>query len=429
MSTRRRRGFTLVEILVALALTIFILTILSQCFTAGADTFRALKSVGDLNASLRVASNILRSDLSADHFEGKRRLSDSKFWSTGNGPPQMGYFYIEQSAPGSAAEPAVEGYDYDGLPSRRRVTHKLAFTVKARGNRPENYFSATIPGGISPSMRAMVFGAPDNRFQVAIPGTNPPQYDRMNSQWVEVCYFLAPLPNANTGTAQLYALYRQERLVVTTDNSALNWSTGLAPSQPQQISAVYTFNLQPHFSVTYNPNTSTIVPPTNPPWYAPLYFNSPEDLTIPERRSSAGISFVYNGSTFTKPGFPSPTDRSNGIRPIFAPVVDAITAKPTGEDLLLPDVLSFDVKVLTNVAQTATTPAGEATSAEFGDLPSPYYFDTWSRRKDDVFDYSNATNSPVPTGTTMRILALQITIRVYDAKTRLARQITIIQDM
>src|SRR5262249_29189012 len=190
--TRRRSGFTIIEILVALALTLFILTILTQAFSAGADTFRQLKAVGDLNSSLRLTANMLRSELSADHFEGKRRLSDSKFWTAlNNGPPAQGYFYLEHG-PGitgaSNATPIVitlnghglrsgqqiviagvtgntaangvfnvtvidpnnfslngatgngnytgggtwwEGTDPDGMPSRRRTTHKLAMTVKA----------------------------------------------------------------------------------------------------------------------------------------------------------------------------------------------------------------------------------------------------------------------------------------------------------
>ena len=57
--TQRRRGFTLIEILVALALTLFILIILTQAFVAGADTFRTLKAVGDLNSSLRMTTNML----------------------------------------------------------------------------------------------------------------------------------------------------------------------------------------------------------------------------------------------------------------------------------------------------------------------------------------------------------------------------------
>src|SRR5439155_17659550 len=127
---------------------------------------------------------------------------------------------------------------------------------------------------------------------------------------------------------------------------------------------------------------------------------------------------------------------TNPRTPIFAPatftpLLDA-NNNPTGEDLLLTDVLSFDIQVLTSVAVTATTTAGQATSTEFGDLPSPYYFDTWSRRKDDKYDYATTTGltgAPVPTGTAMRIVALQITIRIFDQRSQLARQITMIQYM
>jgi prepilin-type N-terminal cleavage/methylation domain-containing protein len=68
-----RRGFTLVEMMVAMALTVFVMVILSQCFVAGLETFSGLKAIGDMQEQLRTATNMLRADLSADHFEGKRR--------------------------------------------------------------------------------------------------------------------------------------------------------------------------------------------------------------------------------------------------------------------------------------------------------------------------------------------------------------------
>src|ERR1700733_6581672 len=40
--TQRRVGFTLVEIMVSMALTIFLLTIMAQAFVLGTDTFRTL---------------------------------------------------------------------------------------------------------------------------------------------------------------------------------------------------------------------------------------------------------------------------------------------------------------------------------------------------------------------------------------------------
>jgi len=60
----RRIGFTLIEVLVAMALTMFIMVILSQCFVQGLETFRVLKAIGDMQERLRTASNVLRTTTS-----------------------------------------------------------------------------------------------------------------------------------------------------------------------------------------------------------------------------------------------------------------------------------------------------------------------------------------------------------------------------
>ena len=92
---RQRRGFTMVEMLVSVALVIFIMVILSEAFVAGLETFRQLKAIGDMEERLRAAAQVLRRDLAADHFEGKRRLSDPDFWL--QGPPREGFFRIWQT--------------------------------------------------------------------------------------------------------------------------------------------------------------------------------------------------------------------------------------------------------------------------------------------------------------------------------------------
>ena len=89
-----RRGFTLVELMVSMALIIFIMYILAEAFAAGSQVFRRLKAIGDMNARLRTTSTTLRRLLAADHFEGKKRLSDPGFWT--DGPPQQGFFRIWQ---------------------------------------------------------------------------------------------------------------------------------------------------------------------------------------------------------------------------------------------------------------------------------------------------------------------------------------------
>src|SRR5262249_25133235 len=93
---RRRSGFTIVELLVAMALIVFIMAILAEAFSAGLGAFRRLKAIGDMNERLRMASTIIRRYLAADHFEGKKRLSDRDFWV--NGPPNEGFIRIWQGS-------------------------------------------------------------------------------------------------------------------------------------------------------------------------------------------------------------------------------------------------------------------------------------------------------------------------------------------
>src|SRR5262249_27193686 len=140
---RRRQGFTLVELMVSMVLIIFIMLILSEAFTKALDSFSRLKAIGEMDARLRHSVSIIRRDLQADHFEGKRRLSDPDFWD--EGPPREGFFRVWQgSAIGVAAGPPyfLEGSDADGLGSRRATNHMLHFTVKLRGNELKDFFSA-----------------------------------------------------------------------------------------------------------------------------------------------------------------------------------------------------------------------------------------------------------------------------------------------
>ena len=64
---RRRQAFTIVELLVAMALIVFIMYILAEAFSAGATAFRNLKAVGDMNEKLRTTTTVLRKYLGSDY--------------------------------------------------------------------------------------------------------------------------------------------------------------------------------------------------------------------------------------------------------------------------------------------------------------------------------------------------------------------------
>src|SRR4051794_29782879 len=65
-----RRGFTLVEVLVAAGLSMLIMTMVTYAFSKAMDSLSQLKSLGEMQQRLRSVETALRTDLNADHFEG-----------------------------------------------------------------------------------------------------------------------------------------------------------------------------------------------------------------------------------------------------------------------------------------------------------------------------------------------------------------------
>src|SRR4051794_35510351 len=100
---RRRAGFTLVEMLVATALVLVIMLIITQAFASASKTFTTVRAAGDMQTRLRTGINIARKDLGADHFgppygsaRGGPHLSDQRLDQPGWGPPRAGYFEFRQ---------------------------------------------------------------------------------------------------------------------------------------------------------------------------------------------------------------------------------------------------------------------------------------------------------------------------------------------
>lgn len=216
---RHRAGFTLIELMVVMTLTMFIMAVLAQSFGTGLDTFRQLKAIGDMQDGLRTATTIIRSDLTQDHFEGKRRLSDPNFWQS---PIREGFFAIRQGSPSTD-----EGPDSDNLRSQRAVDHVLHFSMKLRGNRKENFFYANVP----PS--SVLLSKTSNLGVQPFDGTYIDQANAIyGSQWAEVAYFLVksgtvitPENPAGPGTP-LYSLYRCQLIGVPASTSVNNQEAG-----------------------------------------------------------------------------------------------------------------------------------------------------------------------------------------------------------
>ncbi len=157
-----------------------------------------------------------------------------------------------------------------------------------------------------------------------------------------------------------------------------------------------------------------------------LYFNSPIDITVPQRRV-LGIQ-GYQIANY------SPLPAASGTL--------------YGSDIQLTNVVSFDVRLLAADAPATVDPFVTLFQAPFTTnytytAPTWYTkgmaFDTWSSVNDGLHNFS-AWNTPgtpsvsIPfwNATTQKgpiILAIQISIRIWDEKTNQTRQVTIVQAM
>jgi prepilin-type N-terminal cleavage/methylation domain-containing protein len=436
----RRQGFTLVEILVAMALTIFLMLILTQCFVTSLQAFRDLKGAGDLEAGLRTAATVMRRDLAADHFDGKRRLSDPWLWTYApnstvrQGPPREGFFCLYQGSMPQNVQPDgyyEEGTDADGFFSRRALMNQpgpnypvitpnqiLHFTVKLRGNDQGSFFSAKVEGLPGVNSPLLTLGSPDSRFQL------PKTAQTFNSPWAEVAYFLYQNGQSANGTP-LFALYRRQKLLVPTQPAGMS-KPGGSTSNSTAVGDALNWDPRPNMVI---PASATVAYQNISHWVNPqggpqgrLYFNSPADVTVPERRFGG-----YNITHYKPLG--------------------------TGDDLLLNNVISFEVKVLfavkgvpqgdfVNLYEPIVTQFGfpNRNTRFFANPAGPRALDTWSSIKDDTPPLpANYTtwNSGGPNAMPiffapnfqMSVAAISVTLRTWDLRTEQTRQITVVQDM
>lgn len=418
---RRRQGFTLVELMVSMALIIFIMAILSEAFSASSKAFRDLKAVGEMNRRLRTATTLLRRDLGSDHFEGKKRLSDATFWA--NGPPHDGFFRVWQGSPTGGGVNVVEGDDVGGtgsppyvFPSFRSVDHMLHFSVKYRGNLRSDFLLASVPSGSS------LEGQTSGPTQQGIDSQYMDAAGAYRYSWAEVVYFLRAATNpANVqmtanGTP-LYNLYRRQ-LVAVTDNSNV---TGGIPGPYPNPSYL-------EVSCFQNPLSTN------------LWCNSSIDLTVPGRRFAMGGGVIPTGKDLItgRTSYPTYSDQGGTNNGGYTGL--------QGADLLLNDVVSFDVRLLLKNGTDFVALDDATVQAFSGGNPSfpatgPFVFDTWTQVKDDKVDYSTVWNqtgsatsiplyqSTTSPGTFIGIKAIQVTLRIWDYKTEQTRQVTLVQDL
>jgi hypothetical protein len=300
-----------------------------------------------------------------------------------------------------------------------------------------------------------------------------------NYQWAAVAWFLQAQINPATSVQDttvadsvqspvpLYTLYRRQTMLVP-DNNLVSLSTTPIGGIPT-INYLWTPSVLG--GVFGNFLEMSCLPDSKTP---NIYFNSPNDITMPANRfASTTTPAVCNGW---------------GGQPIYTPIPQSQWGLLTGSDIVLNDVVSFDIRVLPMLPVgttppppgldpfvTLTQPGSIFTGATFQytappvvpgvTLPLPArVFDTWSSRTDGLNNYAT-WNTPGTSGTSIPfwsttpqtyiypvgnsstvtatsrqmitpvtgsgpiILAIQVTIRIWDYKTNQTRQVTIVQAM
>jgi hypothetical protein len=214
-----RPGITLVEMMVAMALALGIMLILTESFKMALDFVRGANATGSLIVQLNGAGLVLGQDLKADHFLGEDgkpgrgvRLSDQRLdWynvagTPGWSPPAGGYFRVV-----GAGNP-VEVTDANGFNVNAPATlHTLQFTSVLPGGTDQNLYTAVV-NGLTYTSRA-----------------------------AEVAYFLVPAGfTGGAGSQQLYNLYRRCRLVAMTADDVPSLTGALADPTASDVISVNT---------------------------------------------------------------------------------------------------------------------------------------------------------------------------------------------
>jgi prepilin-type N-terminal cleavage/methylation domain-containing protein len=388
----RRQGFTIVELLVALALVLFIMSIISQVFVDASEAFRSARSKAELTEKLRFITQTLRADLRSRHFENGRKLSDPEFWR--DGPPKTGYFRLEHKplvtvfAPdgvtpitNNLGEPIVQGNPGAG--------HLIAFTCFQKAQNPSDFYSVS---GISNPL----FAGWKNGSGLSPQDTRFEDNATFNSPDAEISWFLGPDGPGYTkeyplqdevgapATIKVFSLYRRMWL--------------LAPNKPDPSAPMPAVAATDGVGV--NPNQLPLTDINFGQWNTDL-----PNTDVPLRRS-IGFGYPASGSVTSW--------KDSSFQPLN------VASDPF---LIANNVLSFSVEVL-NENGTQFFPLQSAIGSKV--------FDTWSSRPYGGNDFSKwnvpgdlasipMIPSTAPMGTLPpRITAIRVTIRLYDTNNALS---------
>lgn len=380
----RRTGMTLLEMLVAISLTIVLVTLLAQVLATTLDGVHTAKGVAAIHQRVRAAIYALRTDLK-DIYIGRsgNRLSVASLFTQPDHIPNAGYFTIEEND-----RALREGIDSNGLPVEVDTDDVLAFTTRRSGaGRDQVYYGRVEhldekPDNVMLGNQLVDLGEYlDNYHGTGVTPVNyttrgvkptPVSFNRfdgvndrlLTSRSAEVVYFLRPnrqqphvdqiavdptQPSQAPPVPTLYTLYRRQLLVID-DAEQLNRGSTLQYAKDVRFIPEYGIPLRPlhpfyqHFDISacreYSPE------PGETKWRFDqeyrVHFNSLEDLSKRENRygmrlmqfDNPASPFFRDDAIFfrRRPTVWSPTLDNSPIAPRYiyraAPMSHDISTRP-----------------------------------------------------------------------------------------------------
>jgi len=356
-----RRGYTLVEVMVALGLSVLTMWLLAEAFRIGLEMIGQARAQANLMTQLHAVGDIFHRDLVVAHPflpDDNRpnrglRLSDQRLdqlTASGQGwtPPPGGFFRI------ISPDSTLVQTDTEGLNIYTATNHALHFTAILPEN-DRNPFCAQVDFG-------------------------PAGIRTIESRAAEIAYFLVNtggVTGPGPGGNPLYHLVRRQRLVALDD---FHRASLQVPANYGSLIAVDTATNQP--------------------------------LTLKQiRHPSQRLPL----SPATVPALPN------------APFVLPVNDPAYGTDILLSNVLSFEVRVDWDPNPNGTLNSSNPPRSFPVNTEYPYdnltanagrtVFDTWY----DEPNWNTAFNT-LPLA--IRVRGIQVSVRVFDPKTRAVRQNT-----
>jgi len=339
----RTKGMTLVEMLVAMALTLIMFAAVAQIFAMMGSAMRDARATIELSGNLRAVNNHLQRDLNNMTSDAKpwvRQGSNQGYFEIIEGPDRdVDYSSIDFSGLGKS--------DFTGVDTRLTslagdADDIICFTAYSK----DEPFVGLIRGDLTPVTVDSPFA-----FQI---DTSSGNYTAITSNYAEIIYWtrLTPIDDRNLyesdvenfrDETETVTLYRRVRLI----RPDIYMGTVTAPSGTvtyTPLTLTYDRAMNDYDLSLYAANTSG--------WQT----NSLEQLQNRQHR-------VGHYALPTAPGFPFEMRPHElfSFEQLNARIGAGNFRNRTGEDVLLNRVLAFDVKVFDPMAMVKTASGNLAT--------------------------------------------------------------------